>query len=100
MNLWGISVDTHEESRGFSEKVAADGNGKITFPLLSDPQHRVIDNYGLEDPRYLKQKREGIPYPTVYVVDKAGRVAWARIDRDHTQRPPNSEIRAALDALK
>jgi peroxiredoxin len=59
----------------------------------------VIDAYGLPDPRYLKQKREGIPYPTVYVVDKAGRVAWVRIDKDFRQRPSNGEIRAALDAL-
>jgi len=54
----------------------------------------------LQDPRYLKQKREGIPYPTAYVIDKAGRVAWTRIDRDHTVRPVNGEIRAALEALR
>lgn len=72
----------------------------MTFPLLSDPQHRVIDAYGLQDPRYLKQKREGIPYPAVYVIDRSGRVAWARIDRDFRQRPGNAEIRAALDALQ
>jgi peroxiredoxin len=99
--LWGISVDTPEQSRGFIEKIVAEaGGGSLAFPLLSDPQHQVIDAYGLPDPRYLKQKREGIPYPTVYVVDKAGRVAWARTDKDFRQRPSNSEIRAALDALK
>lgn len=101
VGLWGISVDTPEQSRGFVEKIAAEaGGGKLAFPLLSDPQHRVIDAYGLPDPRYLKQRREGIPYPAVYVVDKSGRVAWARIDKDYRQRPSNSEIRAALDALK
>jgi peroxiredoxin len=101
VSLWGISVDAPEQSRGFVEKIAAEaGGGKPAFPLLSDPQHGVIHAYGLQDPRYLKQKREGIPYPTVYVVDKTGRVAWMRIDRDHRQRPSNAEIRAALDALK
>lgn len=93
-------MDTPEQSRGFVEKISAEaGGGKLAFPLLSDLQHRVIDAYGLSDPRYLKQRREGIPYPTVYVVDKAGRVSWARIDKDYRQRPSNSEIRAALDAL-
>jgi len=48
----------------------------------------------------LKQKVEGIPYPTVYVLDRAGRVAWARVEKDFRQRPTNGEIRAALDALK
>jgi peroxiredoxin len=98
--LWGISVDTAEQTRGFVEKIATDGRGRIAFPLLSDPQRRVIDAYGLQDPRYLKQRREGIPYPAAYVIDKAGRVAWSRIDIEYQQRPPNREIRAALDALK
>jgi peroxiredoxin len=98
--LWGISVDSARDSKGFSDKVASDGNGAIPFPLLSDPRHRVIDAYGLQDPRYLKQTRQGIPYPTAYVIDKTGRVAWMRIDRDHTVRPVNSEIRSALDALR
>ena len=93
-------MDAAEDSKGFSDKVAADGKGPIPFPLLSDAQHRTVDAYGLQDPRYLKQRREGIPYPTAYVIDKAGRVAWMRIDRDHTVRPPNAEIRAALDALR
>jgi peroxiredoxin len=93
-------VDTAEQSRKFIEKIAADGRGGVAFPLLSDPQHRVIDAYGLADPRYLKQKREGIPYPAVYVIDRSGRVAWSRIDTDFRERPPNREIRAALDALK
>ena len=98
--LWGISVDTPDQSKGFVEKIAADGHGRIAFPLLSDAGHRTIDAYGLQDPRYLKLKREGIPYPAVYVIDRTGRVAWARIEKDYRQRPSNGEIRTALDALK
>ena len=93
-------MDSHEQSRGFIDKIAADGRGRLTFRLLSDAGHGVIDAYGLQDPRYLKLKQEGIPWPTTFVIDKAGRVTWARIDKDYTQRPPNPEIRAALDALK
>ena len=93
-------MDTAAQSKEFIEKIAADGGGRIAFPLLSDPQHRVIDAYGLEDPRYLKQRRAGIPYPAAYVIDKAGRIAWSRIDIEYRERPPNNEIRAALDALK
>ena len=98
--MWGISVDSAANSKGFSGKIAGDGKGPVSFPLLSDPQHRVIDAYGLQDPRYLKQTEAGIPYPATYVIDKTGRIAWVRIDRDHTVRPPNSEIRAAIDALR
>lgn len=98
--MWGISVDSAADSRGFSETIARDGKGALTFPLLSDAGHRVIDAYGLQDARYLKQSSEGIPYPTTCVIDKTGKIAWMRIDRDHTVRPPNSEIRAAIDALR
>ena len=93
-------MDSAGDSKGFSGKIASDGKGAIPFPLLSDAQHRVIDAYGLQDPRYLKQRREGIPYPTSIVIDKTGKIAWMRIDRVTSIRPPNSEIRAALDRLQ
>lgn len=67
--------------------------------MLSDPDHRVIDAYGLRDPAYTAQKFEGIPYPAVYVIDKTGRVAWARIETDYKQRPSDEEIRAAVRAV-
>lgn len=98
--MWAISVDTREQSRAFMDKVAADGKGRLTVPLLADAGYRVIDAYGLQDPRYRAQKREGIPWPTVYVIDRNGRVAWAAVEKDFTQRPSNSNIRAALDAVK
>ena len=100
VSLWGVSLDTPKESKGFSDKIAKDGRGPLTFPLLSDPGHRIIDLYGLQDPQYLKLQLEGVPYPTVYVIDKSGRVAWARIEKDYQERPPNRAIRAALDALR
>ena len=99
MRLFAVSVDRPEESREFEKKIAADGRGPITFSLLSDPDHRVIDGYGLRDPAYTDQKFEGIPYPTVYVIDRTGRVAWSKIHQDYKQRPSNQEIRAALDSL-
>ena len=39
-------------------------------------------------------------HPTVYVIDKSGRVAWMRLDRNYREYPPNAEIRAALDVLR
>lgn len=100
MRLYAVSVDNPAESREFAEKIAADGRGAIAFPLLSDPDHRVIDGYGLRDQAYTGQKFDGIPHPAVYVIDTAGRIAWARIFQDYKQRPSNQEIRSALDALK
>jgi peroxiredoxin len=100
VSLWAISVDSAAQSRAFAESIAADGRGTVTFRMLSDPGHRVIDAYGLADPRYARLDYFGIPFPATYVIDRTGRVRWVRVDRDYTQRPPNSEIRAALDALE
>ena len=99
VRLYAVSIDRPDDSREFEKKIAADGRGAIAFPLLSDPDHRVIDAYGLRDPAYTKQKFDGVPYPTVYLIDKSGRVAWADINEDYKQRTSNEEIRAALASL-
>jgi peroxiredoxin len=100
VTLWAISLDTAVECGELARSFAADRGGEVTFGLLADPQHRVIDAYGLPDPRYARLQYYGVPFPAAYVIDRNGRVAWARIDRDYTERPPTQEIRAAIDALK
>ncbi len=100
VKLLAISVDPADVSKNFADKISSDGKGAINFPILSDPEHKVIDAYGLRDPAYEGQKVYGIPHPAVYVIDKQGKVAWARIESDYKQRPTNEEIRAALASLK
>ena len=100
VSLYAISVDPPDVSREFARKIAADGKGEVGFPLLSDPEHRTIDAYGLRDPAYEGQKIYGIPHPAVYLIDKQGKVAWVKIESDYKQRPSNEEIRTALNSLK
>jgi peroxiredoxin len=100
VKLFAVSVDLPDVSKGFAEKIASDGKGAISFPLLSDPDHKIIDTYGLRDPAYEGQRVYGIPHPAVYVIDKQGKVSWAKIESDYKQRPTNHEIRTALDSLK
>ncbi|PYS37952.1 MAG: hypothetical protein DMF71_17620 [Acidobacteria bacterium] len=100
VKLFAISVDPPDVSKNFADKIASDGKGALSFPILSDPEHKVIDAYGLRDPAYEGQKVYGIPHPAVYVIDTQGKVAWARIESDYKQRPTNEEIRAALESLK
>jgi len=95
--LLAISIDPPDVSKTFADKIASDRKGAINFPILSDPEHKIVDAYGLRDPAYKGQKVYGIPHPAVYVIDKLGKVAWARIESDYKQRPTNEEIRAALD---
>jgi peroxiredoxin len=100
VRLYAVSIDAPEESRKLAEKIASDKRGEVAFALLSDPRSRTVDAYGLRDPAYAGQPIEGIPHPAVYVIDKAGRVAWARVESDYRKRPTNEEIRAALASLK
>ena len=99
VKLFAVSVDSPDISKEFAAKLAADGRGEINFPLLSDPDHRTIDAYGLHDPAYDGKRFDGIPHPAVYVIDKDGRVAWARVESDYKVRPSNEDIRAVLASL-
>ena len=100
VKLFAISVDPPEVSKELADKIAADKRGAISFPLLSDPNHKTIEAYGLRDPAYDGEKFAGIPHPAVYVIDKNGVVVWAKVESDYRKRPTNEELRAALDALK
>ena len=44
---------------------------KIEFALLSDPDHKVIEAYGLLN-KEAKGKQEGIAYPGTMILDKDG----------------------------
>ena len=99
VSLWAISVDSPVQSREFAESVGLSTGAGAAVQFLSDAGHRVIDAYGLADPRYARLPYAGIPYPATYVVGRDRRIAWARVDRDYRERPPPAEIRAALDSL-
>lgn len=100
VKLFAISVDPPDVSKDLAAKLAADGKGEIDFPLLSDPNHQTIDAYGLHDPAYDGEKFAGIPHPAVYVIDKKGKIVWAKVESNYRERPTNDEIRAALNSLR
>lgn len=91
-----VSVDDREHQQMMIDRVAEDGT-TMNFPLLSDPNHAVIDRYGLfntEDPR----GRE-IAHPATYVIDREGIVRWKFVEVDYKLRPSNQDILAELAAL-
>jgi peroxiredoxin len=98
--LFAVSVDTPVKSAELIKKIEKDGKGAVNFLLLSDPDHKTIDAYGLFDPAYAGRGAEGIPHPAVFVLDKTRKIVWAKVESDYRKRPTNEEIRAALDKLK
>jgi len=100
VKLYAISVDPPEVSKDFAKKIASDGKGEINFPLLSDPKHKIIDAYGLRDPAYKGQKVYGIPRPTVYIIDKKGKAAWAKkMESDSGRAQSLSDLSAKFQVL-
>jgi len=100
VSLYAVSVDPVEKSLELTQKIAKDGNGDVNFQLLSDPNHKTIDAYGLFDPAYVGKGVEGIPHPAVYILDKNRKVLWAKVESDYRKRPTNADIRTELDKLK
>ena len=99
VRFYAISRDLSGDSRELARKIALDGRGAVTFSMLSDPKSAVIDRYGIRDPAYAGDTTDGVPKPSVFVIDQKGRVRWAKIENDYRERPTNEEIAAALDAI-
>ncbi len=93
--MLAISSDDAEGLQMMVDRVAEENDGYIIdYTLLSDPDAAVIRRYGLfnqDDPR-----GRAIPHPTVYVIDKEGRVRWKFTEVDYRIRASNADILAAL----
>ena len=100
VRFYAISRDLPAESHDLAGKIARDGRGAVSLSLLSDPRSEVIDRYGLRDPAYAGEKIDGVPRPSVFVLDQSGRVRWAKVESDYRERPSNADIAAALDAFE
>jgi peroxiredoxin len=99
VRVLAISIDDPDSSAKLAKKLGGDGKGSVAYRLLSDPGHKTIDAYGIRNKQHDGQEGEGIPHPSVFVVDTKGVVRWSRVEEDYKQRPTNAEIRAALGAL-
>ncbi len=65
LQVVGISYDDPTILKSFSD------TSKITFPLLSDPKSKTIEDYHILNPA-AKGKAEGVPYPGTFIVDRKG----------------------------
>ncbi len=85
--VWGISPDA-DAGRMTSFR---DESG-ITFPLLIDADLTATKAYGI-----LNEKQDGVPHPTVAIVDREGVVRFFHLDENYRQRPP---VETLLDAVR
>jgi hypothetical protein len=82
-----LSVDTRERSEDARQR------SRLAFPLLCDPEHRVVEAWGLFDP----SEKGGISRPATFLIDPARRVRFRSLDGVVT-RIDASEMLAYLRA--
>jgi mycoredoxin-dependent peroxiredoxin len=85
----GVSVDSAWSHNAYAEKMG------IKYPLLADfhPKGAMSEKYGV----YLPEK--GITGRAIFIVDKTGKVAWAK-NYDIPVVPDINEVAAALENIK
>jgi len=102
--ILALSPDDVEGARKMAERQAKEQGGPPDFPLLADPDHRVIDRYGQLNPELFKNESNPdgyiVPHPAVFVIDRLGRVTWKFTDTDARVRASNEQILEALKALE
>ena len=84
----GISNDTVETLRGFSERSG------IGFPILSDADSKTIDAYEIRNT--VSPPREGIAYHATFIVDRKGIVRSKLFQVSYARRPAVDNLIAAL----
>jgi peroxiredoxin len=85
--LVAISVDSAETSEHLATGLA------LTFPLVSDPGHHVIERFGVFD------TDTEIAWPSIFVIDHTGKIAWRWVADDFQKRITTTDVLAAIDAL-
>ena len=83
-----ISADSPADGQKLASEL------KLTYPILSDVYKNFIRQYGVLHPT------EGIARPSMFIVDKQGRIAWKYVGLEASDRPPMDTILQQLAAVK
>src|SRR5262249_62071609 len=74
------------------QKVASELN--LSYPVLSDVYKNFIKQYGVLHPT------EGIARPSMFVVNKDGKITWKYVGSEASDRPPINTVLQQLAAAK
>jgi len=66
----------------------------LTYPVLSDESRQYIRAYDVLHPQ------EGIARPSVFVVDRTGKIRWQHIGTAASDRPPTATILEQLKTIR
>ncbi len=80
------------DSPADGQKVASEM--KLSYPILSDVYRNYIKQYGVLHPT------EGIARPSMFVVNKEGKIVWKYIGREASDRPAMETVLQQLSSAK
>jgi AhpC/TSA family/Disulphide bond corrector protein DsbC len=87
LGLAAVSYDSVAVLKNFADR------RRITFPLLSDPESRIIRAFGiLNDTVQPGTAQFGIPYPGTFILDTKGTVVAKYFEDDFRERISASDI--------
>ena len=88
-HVLAVSVDA-----GPSKKAWADSLGGISYDLLSDfhPHGKVASDYGV-------MRSDGISERAIFIIDKAGKIAWAKL-YEIPEQPDLNEVLRAVQQIR
>ena len=95
--ILAVSPDDREGGRKMIERVTTESGRPPGFPLLADPEFKVINRYGVFNPNPVGGHK--VPHPSVFVIDRSGTVRWKYLDAEKQTRPDNADILKALAEL-
>ena len=84
-----IAVSVDEQS--FAWSMAQTTGAK--FQILSDAEKKTITEYGIVN----AAEHDGIAHPSIFVLDKEGKIRYLHVGKDPQDRPPDETI---LEELK
>lgn len=87
----GISYDSVDVLAGFAKKE------KIAFPLLSDPDSKVIEAFGILN-KDGKGIAKGVPHPGTFVIDEKGIIQARLFLNGYKDRHSTEELLKAVMA--
>ena len=85
-----IAVSADSPADG--QKLATELN--LSFPILSDVYKNFIKQYGVLHPT------EGIARPSMFLVNKEGKIVWKYVGNDATDRPTIDAVLQQVAAVK
>ena len=94
LQVAAISYDSVAALRRFARR------RKITFPLLSDADSRVIDAFGVRNREARGSRIDGVPYPGTFLIDPKGFIRAKLFYDGYRKRHSTRQILEALAALK